>query len=181
MKHLHSSHETGLIVRCHFDVSPKRWWQWQHKKASRNCWLAWLFNCGGIYCFCTHWRMCVRSKGTGLVHSWSSCSSFMAVPLLEKLQFRGMMPKDSTFSCHVTIFYSTLVSSTFIRQYLKLAAFWIALCSVVCEMPDLRSLSSVRSTFVSAIVNLSNLECHFSATIQPFWTIEVCFSMFLGL
>jgi hypothetical protein len=47
----------------------------------------------------------------------------------------------------------------------------------VCEMPDLQSLSYVRSPFVSAIVNLTLLERHFSATIQPFRTIEVSFSM----
>jgi hypothetical protein len=35
----------------------------------------------------------------------------------------------------------------FMRKYLKLVASWIALCSAVCEMPDLWSLSSVRSPF----------------------------------
>jgi hypothetical protein len=39
-----------------------------------------------------------------------------------------------------------LISSPSIRQYLKLAASWIALCSVVCEMPDLQSLSSVQKS-----------------------------------
>jgi hypothetical protein len=39
-KHLHSSHKTGLAVRCHFDASPKRQRWWRHKKAFRNCWLA---------------------------------------------------------------------------------------------------------------------------------------------
>jgi hypothetical protein len=47
--------------------------------------------------------------------------------------------------CHH--FYSTLISSPFIRKYLKLVASWIALCSVVCEMPDLQSLSFIRSPF----------------------------------
>jgi hypothetical protein len=40
MKYLHSSHETGLIMSCHFDASPKRWQWLQHKKASGNWLLA---------------------------------------------------------------------------------------------------------------------------------------------
>jgi hypothetical protein len=51
----------------------------------------------------------------------------------------------------------------------------------VCEMPDLQSLSFIRSPFVSAIACQPDLEHHFSATIQPLRTIEVCLSMFLGL
>jgi hypothetical protein len=157
MNHLHSSHETGLIVRCHFDASPKRWWRWQHKKAFKNWLLASL-----IAQLLRHLLFLYILKdvceGQGnwistfliklfLIHG-SATTGKIAIP-----QYDGC--RRTAYFHTVNICDSTLMSSPSIRQYLKLATSCIALCSVVCEMPDLQSLSSIRSPFVSAIVNLT--------------------------
>lgn len=51
-------HETGLMVRCHLNASPKWRRRWRRWKASANWWLPPLLNCGGIYSSNTYWRMC---------------------------------------------------------------------------------------------------------------------------